>query len=146
MSLANERVDVTLLKNIKARLPELEKLLADVNGHWGAEDDIYRFYHHSFKVFWVQDMTLTITNQLEALMPNLRLCELYREIVTAGTGKTFEMSMNREWSKHTRPIVEAFFHARHFLEMVVKYGKELEQAPMMLPSGWATILHLYGLR
>jgi hypothetical protein len=46
----------------------------------------------------------------------------------------------------TRPIVEAFFHARYFLEMAVRYGKELATAPCLLPSGWASLLYLYGLR
>ena len=30
-------------------------------------------------------------------------------------------------------MIEAFFHARFFLEMAVKYGKELEFPPQMLP-------------
>lgn len=30
--------------------------------------------------------------------------------------------------------------------MVVKDGKELEEPPDMLPSGWAALLFLYGLR
>src|SRR6266480_6128328 len=38
-----------LLKNIKEQLPELEKLLAAADDHWGIEDGVYRFYHQSFK-------------------------------------------------------------------------------------------------
>ena len=34
------------------------------------------------------------------------------------------MEMNQRWTEATRPIVEAFFHARYFLEMVCKYGAE----------------------
>lgn len=61
-------------------------------------------------------------------------------------GKRFEMAHNQEWTRHTRPFVEAFFHARFFLEMAVKYGRELESAPTTLPSGWAALLCLYGMR
>ena len=43
-------------------------------------------------------------------------------------------------------MIEAFFHARFFLEMAVKYGKELEFPPQMLPSGWAAFLYLFNLR
>src|ERR1700677_1979443 len=136
MSLSNERVDVTLLRSIKVRLPELEKLLDEVSGHWGYEDEIYRFYHHSLKVFYIQEMTSRITDTMESLMPNLGLCDLYQEIFKAGTGEVFDIHMNKEWSKHTRPLVEAFMHARHHLEMIVKYGKELDKAPDILPSGW----------
>jgi hypothetical protein len=43
-------------------------------------------------------------------------------------------------------MLEAFFHARYFLEMAVKYGRELELPPTLLPSGWAALLYLYNLR
>ena len=46
----------------------------------------------------------------------------------------------------TRPILEAFFHARYFLEMVCKYGRKLKAPPQVLPSGWAAVLYLYQLR
>lgn len=41
---------------------------------------------------------------------------------------------------------QAFFHARYFLDMAVKYGTELDAPPQMLPSGWAGLLYLYNLR
>jgi len=44
------------------------------------------------------------------------------------------------------PIIEAFQHARYFLDMTVKYGKELDEEPTMLPSGYAALLELYGIR
>jgi hypothetical protein len=53
---------------------------------------------------------------------------------------------NRHWPEATRPIVEAFFHARYFLEMAVRYGRQLSVAPQLLPSGWAALLYLYRLR
>jgi len=30
--------------------------------------------------------------------------------------------------------------------MAVKYGAELDEPPMPLPSGWAALLYLYNLR
>ena len=45
----------------------------------------------------------------------------------------------------TRPILEAFFHARFFLEMAVRHA-HLESPPSPLPSGYAALLYLYGLR
>jgi hypothetical protein len=38
-------------------------------------------------------------------------------------------------------MVEAFFHARFFLEMAVRYA-HLEQPPNPLPSGYAGLLYL----
>ena len=96
---------------------------------WSAqiEDDIYR------------DVVMRFA-------PHLPLNKWFQEIVGEGTGKTFEPEHNRDWTKFTRPIVGAFFHARYFLEMACKYGKELESPPACLPSGWAAVLYLYNLR
>ena len=44
-----------------------------------------------------------------------------------------------------RPILEAFFHACFFLEMAVRYA-HIEAPPRPLPSGYAALLCLYGLR
>lgn len=61
-----------LLRNIKLRLPELENLLSRVNSHWGYEDLIYRFYHHSNKVYQIQKITQEIIKQqLLAITLNL---------------------------------------------------------------------------
>jgi hypothetical protein len=68
------------------------------------------------------------------------------EIVSEGTGNTFEQEHNKRWLEVTRPMVEAFFHARYFLEMAVRYGKELKAPPLRMPSGWAAFLYLYELR
>ncbi|MDA8215923.1 MAG: hypothetical protein M0Z64_11710 [Nitrospiraceae bacterium] len=145
-----------LFKNIKERLPELESMLQEYSvnfapgmgekGHWTYEDPIYRFYHHSFKVFYLQEDTLGIVEMLRSLRPGCELNKMFMEIIAEGTGKEFNPSMNVEWMKHTRPIVEAFFHSKFMLEMAIKYGKTLEYPPCMLPSGWAALLYLYGLR
>ena len=68
------------------------------------------------------------------------------KIYNDGTGKEWKPEHNREWQKVCRPMLEAFFHAKYFLEMAIKYGKEMEKAPECLPSGWAALLHLYNIR
>jgi hypothetical protein len=137
-----------LLVNIKAKLPELERLLEEISSHWGYEDPIYRFYYQSFKVYGLQYKTGEIVKALKSIAPEgLSLCKEFEEIINAGArGKKFEPEHNKNWTDHTRPFVEAFLHSKFFLEMVVKYGKELEEAPNMVPSGWAAVLCLYGLR
>ena len=136
----------TLLANIRQRLPELEALLERSRSHWDYEDYVYRFYHHSFKVFNVQRMTMQIVKALENLLPDVPLNRDFLAIIDEGTGKTFNTEMNSRWAATTRPLVEAFFHARFMLEMAIKYGRELETPPQMLPSGWAALLYLYNLR
>lgn len=145
----SERQDLSkdLLVNIKARLPELEKLLEDINDHWCYEDYVYRFYHSSFKVYGIQGSTQKIIETLKSLAPvGVMFNDDFDQIYQEGTGKVFDSKHNKEWLKHTRPMLEAFFHAKYFLEMAVKYGKKLETAPECLPSGWAGLLYLYGLR
>ena len=135
-----------LLSAAKRKLPKLKALLASVSDHWHYEDPIYRFYHQSFKVYRLQTTTLKIVAELQALAPHLKLNSYFLIIVAEGTNKKFDMSHNANWLKHTRPIVEAFFHARHMLLMVCKYAEELPEPPPVLPSGWATVLYLYDVR
>ena len=137
-----------LLASIKAKLPQLEELLDEMSSHWSYEDPVYRFYYGSFKVYGLQEQTRRIVEVLKSLAPEgTVLSPMFREIMDVGAGgKRFEMEHNEEWTRHTRPFVEAFFHARFFLEMAVKYGKELDSAPTTLPSGWAALLCLYGMR
>jgi hypothetical protein len=135
-----------LFANLRGAMPKLKELLARCSGHWGYEDPVYRFYHQSFKVFHLQRTTTEIVESLQALAPDRPLNAWFMEIVRSGTGKTFQTDHNRRWTEETRPILEAFFHARYFLEMAVRYGEELEHPPRMLPSGWAALLYLYDLR
>ena len=135
-----------LLSNIKQQLPKLEELLACVESHWEMEDGFYRFYHQSFKVYHVQQTTEEICNALQNLLPGCPMNQWFCKIISEGTKHEFEMSHNRDWLQHTRPILEAFFHAHFFLKMAVKYGRELQSAPDCLPSGWASVLYLFNLR
>jgi hypothetical protein len=135
-----------LFANLRGALPGLKALLEKCSSHWGYEDPVYRFYHHSFKVYGLQDTTAEIVKALETLAPGRELSKTFMQIVREGTGKTFVREHNVVWLETTRPILEAFFHARFFLEMAVRYGEGLESPPNMLPSGWAALLYLYDLR
>jgi hypothetical protein len=135
-----------LLRSVRKALPTLKRLHRESNDHWHYEDPIYRFYHQSFKVYHLQHRTEGIVAALRALAPERELNEWFVQIVRDGTGKEFEPGHNGRWLEVTRPIVEAFFHARYFLEMAVRYGKELRVPPQSLPSGWAALLYLYDLR
>jgi hypothetical protein len=142
------------------------------DSHWAYEDPIYRFYHHSFKVLRLQEDTVKIVETLKSLLPGHELNKIFLRIIEEGTAissiklpydiieiaggrvrkfKSDDKGMpieelNMNWERHTRPIIEAFFHAKFMIEMTVKYGKTLEYPPRLLPSGWAALLYLYGLR
>lgn len=144
--------DERLLKRIKKNLPELDKMLEGVNNEWGYEDGLYRFYHQSFKVYHLQADTLEMVKAFEALAPKYKngtrreLNAWFLQIVKEGTGKEFQNSHNQDWLKHTRPIVEAYLHAKYFLEMICKSGHEMEHAENLLPSHWAATLYLFNMR
>jgi hypothetical protein len=137
--------EAVLLRSLRERHAALGELLERSSNHWGFEDPIYRFYHQSFKVYWLQQQTDAIVRELSALVPGQPLNPWFREIVARGTGKKFSSEHNPNWTEVTRPILEAFFHARFFLEMAVRYS-HLESPPRPLPSGYAALLYLYGLR
>ncbi len=136
---------IELLSNIKAALPKLKQMLERYDMHH-FEDFAYRFYHHSFKVYGVQGATREIVQALRDLAPGRSLNKDFETIVKEGTDKRFELEHNHRWLAETRPMVEAFFHARYFLEVAVRYGETLEHPPTLLPSGWAALLYLFRLR
>ena len=141
------RYDSQLLANIKRDLAALTTLADQCQGQWAEEDLVYRFWHRSFKVYGLQDLTLRIVGALEAIAPDAReLDERFRLIIGEGTGKTFEYEHNQRWLAETRPMLEAFWHAEYMLRMAVRYGRELDEAPDFLPSGWAALLCLFGIR
>lgn len=131
---------------LRRELPRLEALLAEVSVHWAYEDGLYRFYHQSFKVYGLQSLTLQMVEALRGLAPERDLHPYFAELLSQGTGVTFAPEHNARWTSVTRPIVEAFLHAKYFLEMAVKYGRELEAPPRAMRSGWAALLYFYGLR
>jgi hypothetical protein len=137
--------EAALLLNLRLYGTEIDVLLAKISDHWGYEDPVYRFYHQSFKVYGLQQSTNAVVALLRKLSPETALNSWFLEIVAAGTGKEFRLEDNRNWTVVTRPILEAFFHARFFLEMASRY-RSLEEPPQLLPSGYAALLYLYGLR
>lgn len=142
-----------ILPNIKNKLSELIKLQNNIELMEIYEDGIYRFYHQSFKVYSVQTTTMHLVmlfthigRTSETDEPEDVLCKRFMDIIHDGVGHVFTMEANSYWEQETRPILEAFLHAKYFLDMMVKYGTELEEAPQCMPFGWAAILSLYQMQ
>jgi hypothetical protein len=93
-----------------------------------------------------ESATEAIVKSLQELAPHLPPNPWFLEIVRQGTGREFSPADNANGLPPTRPILEAFFHARYFLEMACKFGRELTEPPDTLPSGWAALLYLFNLR
>ncbi len=140
-----QRLEKVLLLNMRQHAPELRRVLDNANSSY--EDGIYRYYHLSLKVFWLQEQTNALVNALTAIAPEGRpFCRFFDGILQQGTGREFSLADNQHWLERAAPIVQAFFHARYFLEMAVKYAAELQEPPQPMPSGWAALLCLYRLR
>ena len=142
-----------LSKNIQSHLKELEDCLNKIVKSEGVyEGRIYRFYHYSFKVYWLKESVKEIVNLLKKINPNKnnKFCDLFEEILRdCEKVGDWELKHNDEWSKNTRPIVEAFLHSKYFLEMAVICGREQKQEGF--PEGgiyqrWASLLELYNIR
>jgi len=138
-----DALETTLRTNLREKSQELQQLWNSVNDHWGYEDAIYRFYSQSFKVYSLQKTTIRIVELLQSLVPGRELNAWFSKIVQDGTGKQFTIEENARWLEAIRPIVEAFQHARYFLEMSCRYHDAREEHPS--PSGWAALLFLYKL-
>ena len=139
-----------LLKNIKCNLPVLENLANKCDNHLGQEDLIYRFYHQSFRVYQIQNLTGEIYQNLRRISPHDNpdcMNSSFLEIINAGaSNRTWKLEDNHNWNGVCRPFLEAFFHSKYFLDMAIKYGKEYDSAPKRISSGWAALLELYNIR
>ncbi len=135
-----------LLSNIKQSKAEIEKL--NVIFKKFEEDYVYRFYHQSFKVYGATAQIEEAKELFERLAPDaLPLNKVFCLIANQAIGKEFDFKdINQIWLVETRPILEAFWHSKYFLEQMLVAADVLEESPQILPSGWAAVLYLYNLR
>lgn len=109
-----------IISEVMARADALHDLLNDMDGAYIR--GLYKFYSQSFKAYHLQDFTLQAHNLFKSIAgtASLQLHEGFEQIIAEGTGSTFDMSHNADWLTHTRPIVEAFLHAKYMVEMMVR--------------------------
>ncbi|MBU0500548.1 MAG: hypothetical protein KJ558_11375 [Gammaproteobacteria bacterium] len=132
-----------LLANLKEHSSELMELLDSVSGR-RYEDVVYRFYCGSYKIYGAQENTDAIVEALRKVAPKgIPLSPIFERIYQAGVSAK---QIDAEITEQGKPILEAFLHARYFLEMAVKYGDELQDQPAYFPCGWAAVLCLYQIR
>jgi hypothetical protein len=151
MFLADRIVDIS---------DDLNSFLLNAKDVWVSEDLVYRFWHQSFKVYALQEFTARGAELIKSVaLDSEPLHPFFEEIVSEGTGVVFEMSHNDDWTKHTRPIVEAFWHVVNIIDMMVKHApdetslaRSNDSPDVGLPnmhfisSGWALVLEIFNLR
>jgi len=141
----DEALRPVLASRLLEKAREFRKLLRKMEAHWGIENDVYRFYHQSCKVFGAQELTLEAVGLLQSLLPKRPLNVWFMQIVKEGTGREFDLSHNENWPPHTRPILEALFHAHYFVKMACKYGRK-ELRWDLMQNGQAALQCLFDLR
>lgn len=133
-------------QNLLTQLPELERLKQKLET-WETEDGPYRFYHGSFKVFWLIESSKEILAALAKLFPEgSHLNTFLQEIVDEAFSKKFNENTNSNWTKETRPVVECFFHLKYFLDQAVKYGKDIGrnlEPTQPNDSGWICLMDMF---
>ena len=146
--LQKEKAIITKIRENREEIFDIKKMVS--NNRLGIENMFYRFYHESFKAYELQSLTERMVN----LFCGIGECHFrdlnpfYIEIVSEGINKKFDTSHNIRWTYETRPILEAFFHSYHLMEMMEKYGLETDPnaPPLGLNEGWASVLYLYNIR
>lgn len=137
-----------ILNEIHEHGKEIHEINCMISNHKiGVENMIYSFYDSSFKVYELQ----SVTERMVDLFCVIGKCHfqdlnpLYVEIISEGTNKKFDWSHKIRWSYETRPILEAFFHSHHLLQMMEKYGLDRNSGNLALDlnEGWANVLNLY---
>lgn len=137
-----------LCERICERRAELDALAAEVadGSRFDPVEMIYRFWHQSFKVFYLQSHTVRIDEMFKELCPpGAELSPWFRELIDEGTGLVFDLSMNDTWSRSVRPIVDAFLHARFLLDRVREVTME-DATARIISYPYATVLELFSLR
>ncbi|MEO7660467.1 MAG: hypothetical protein ABIV48_12710 [Pyrinomonadaceae bacterium] len=135
-----------LLSNIKAKRDELESLhrsLTDLE-----PELVYRFYHQSFKVFWFMKRVESAKSLFTEFAPDGKtLNPWFFQIVDGAINAEFNDEItNKNWLAETRPILEALWHCKFFVEQMLSAADTLDKTPMTLPYNWAAVLYLYNLR
>ena len=137
-----------IFDKMKANEAEIHKLY-QFNIKYIYEDKMYRFYHASFKVFWLIEHIEDIVKLLKKINPHrpYQFDEWFMQIIEDARkiGK-FKRRYNRNFPKYARPILEAYLHCKYFLDMLEESLKMEEEPKSVISSGWAAILELYNIR
>lgn len=146
LSAKEKKFGTELFKNIMELHQEMVARLTDVE-----ISEMYfmnNFYSQSYKVYKIQRYTMDIIALLRRLCPSgMVFNPLFEEISKAGTKDTkFDLEHNDRWLVVTRPMLEAFLHARFFLSKAVECGCKFDGPPEQLisqPLEWVTIYRLF---
>lgn len=137
-----EELLLVLPERLRTHAPALRDIVGNSDSF---TDSFYRLYHHSFKVYRLQDWIGRAVLILAAIAPERQLNSDYSDIVRQALSEPWELAHNFAWAEKTRPIVEAAFHTRQFVQATLAVSAD-KSVPNMLSADWAITLYLWGLR
>jgi putative ABC transport system permease protein len=128
--------------SLKPFIKDLDRLMVSCMG-----DGENNFWTQSFFVMddakKIDVIQQDLQKRANAIIAKFNLKFKFVPIIRKITDVHFDQ--NVDWDRHTRPMLEAFCHAKFMIEMAVKYA-DLPTPPQPMPSGWAAFLYLYDLR
>ena len=134
-----------LLQNIKARLPEIQKLLNRASEYLVNPKDAHLVGNpfSSIHPRWRALIQKTFT-ALQNLMPDRLITDPFRTMVTQATEKDFDLSAKAIETRGSR-LSEALIHA-FYLAVACRKGRELERLPGKPDEDWGALVKLFDLQ
>jgi hypothetical protein len=133
-----------LLRNIKAQLPQLKKLLREVDAGLRSKKGEDQSGDISVRtVQWQQAMAQKVCSELQNLQPDRPLRTSFRRAVAEATRQEIDSAASPV--QETR-VISAFLLAQFLLELACKKGGELKTLPDESDDDWGALLKLFDLQ
>ena len=143
--MTHDQTSPAVPSRLSTQLPRLRELLAQTERSY-LHHLMSKFYRQGCALYEHQAMTEEMVSALASIAPEGHgFCIQFQEIIRLGTGREFKLEDNNHWTERAGAIVQAFLHARYFLEMAVRYATELSDPPERLPSGWCAMCNLFDI-
>ena len=118
-----ESADI-LIKNIKENREKIKEVYVRLSRFENYA--VNRFYFQSVHVMQIEEQTEMAVELIKSLLPSATLNDWFTQIISDGTGKEFSDAWNYDWPKYTRSIMEAFFHIKHFVDLIYSVSENVD--------------------
>ena len=134
-----------LLRNIKERLPQLEKLLREAEGCLASQEDRNRAHELSSEELCQWQSTIRDSHVvLQELLPDRPIKTGFGNLAAQAAGQECGSTVSKRWKSHSR-LHKAMVYVFHYLSLTCRKGRELEAASAESDQDWEVLLRLYDL-
>lgn len=139
-----------LFRNAKNMLPEMQRIFKNITCPGGGlAHYVYRFYHHSYKMYRVQEATSEMLSLFVRIDPKKvrAFAPEFDTIVNNGLDIEKAEWHNQCWNQIGNAMFLAFFHCKSVLEMLMWSVQQCTEAQnKWLSEPWAGCLSVFCLR